>query len=513
MFEQIINIRNFIKPKIREDFLFDGGSEKNIKDSTKIKKTFENNQKIDRSMMVSSLTKLFNNISNDVIQKNSASAAAAAGAGNTMFIRNVECDEINITGVKQNAQVIVQQQIQSQQVNVSKISNEISSSIDKTIEKVGYTDLEALQAENTKQLNELMSQTPGYDPDKAHKMSSTCSKDECKSLVCTGNKCDIGTSYELDQSIKQSLGLDESFKITDEDNISNEIKNKMEQVNIASCEASASANNLFMIEDIKCKLNDTAKKAGKTGKVNISDVEQNAVAQLYQVCVFDQKNVSDIVNKMVNKISKRYNQIYDAVAKKALSMGEQKGMEYYKKAGELLDTFIGAGIERIHAAAGELSEKTAETETKDETSSGLIGSLPKMEPIQPIDLSKQQADAKLAREKQEADAKLAREKQEADAKIAAEKIKQQIELEKQKVQAEIAVAEANKLTKMWLIIGGISILILILIIIIVFFMMNSNKVQSTIQKMPSTTKNIISDTTKTLKQINIPKFTIPKISK
>ena len=201
--------------------LFSAGDSTSIKDSTKVTKNFENNQKINRSMMVESVTKLVNNVTQDVMQKNTATAAAAAGASNTLMLSGINCNEITISGIDQNSEANVDVLVKSQQANTSKISTEISTSIDKTIEKVGATDLAALQAENTKQLNDFMNAMPGYDPNKAQKMASQCP--EGGSLFSAGNSCDVSSEYELNSSVKQALELDESFKINDKDDISNDI--------------------------------------------------------------------------------------------------------------------------------------------------------------------------------------------------------------------------------------------------------------------------------------------------
>ncbi len=364
MFDNVINLNKYIKPKVVEGFLASGGNSTSIKDSTKVTKNFENNQKINRSMMVESITKLVNNVSSEVVQKNSSTAASAAGASNTLWLSGVNCDDVVISGVRQGAEAQNQTLVKSSQSNMSKISTEISTSIDKTIEKVGGTDLAALQAENTKQLNDFMKEMPGYDPNKAQKLASKCPSGG-GSLISAGNKCNVSTSYELDASVKQALDLDESFKINDQDDISNDIKTKLEQANFASCQANASASNAIVLQDITCASMSAATKAQKSqeaadkgeklseskrGRLEISDIEQQAVAKLYMTCIFDQQNVSEIANKITNSISKKYNQIYDAVNKKA----EGKDPAWLDEKMKLLDTFTAAGVEQIMAAAGDL---------------------------------------------------------------------------------------------------------------------------------------------------------------
>ena len=62
MFNTIINLKPY-KRKIKEDFfglgnIVSGGDTTDIKDKTTVNKNFENNQRINRSMAVESVTKL-----------------------------------------------------------------------------------------------------------------------------------------------------------------------------------------------------------------------------------------------------------------------------------------------------------------------------------------------------------------------------------------------------------------------------------------------------------------------
>jgi hypothetical protein len=178
---------------------------------------------------------------------------------------------------------------------------------------------------------------PGYDPNKAQKLASQC-PDDSGSLISAGNKCSVNSSYELDASVKQSLDLDESFKIDDTDDISNTIQTKLDQANFASCSASSTAENQIALQKVKCK------------DMKISDIEQQAIAKLYLTCVFNQENVSEISNKIANKIAKKYNQIYDAVQKK----GADKDPDWLANKLKIVDALAAAGVEQIMAAAGDL---------------------------------------------------------------------------------------------------------------------------------------------------------------
>jgi hypothetical protein len=488
------------KSRIIEHLLINAGNTTNISDSVKVKKSFENNQKINRSMTVDSLSKIFNNVATEVIQKNSTSAAAAIGASNTLFISGVKCETVRIAGNRQVSASQLELQVKSQQSNTSKVTNEITNTINKTIEKIGATDLAALQAENTKQLNDYMSAMPGYDPNKAQKLASECPSGG--GLISGGNTCNVNTSYELDGSVKQALDLDESFKITDNDDVNNEIKNKIEQSNFASCQANASAQNAIIIQDIMCTVNNAAVGAEKSskrgGEFEFEDNEQTAVAKLFMTCIFDQNSVSEIINKMMNNIAKKYNQIYDAVEKKA----QTKGPEYYKKASELVDLLSAAGTEQIQAAAGNLpsrdakSGKEVKTETKSESSGtdSATGPLPAMKPSDSIDKvvkdlateKTKQKQVQLETEAAEVSAQQEKDKSDREDRIKKEQIEREIQakkdeqtrldrLAKEKKDVEVAEqiikeeqiqADETRKTYTWFAIGGAVLLIIIILSIV-----------------------------------------------
>jgi hypothetical protein len=352
-------------------------------------------------MLVDSVTKLVNNVSSDVVQKNSSSAASAVGSSNILSIANIQCDYVEISGVRQDAQAVNQTSVTSSQMNMSKISNDISSTIDKTIEKVGETDLAGLEAENTKQLNDYMKAMPGYDPAAALKLAAEGCPGS-SSFLSIGNTCNVNTSYDLDGSVKKALDLDESFKINDTDDISNDIKSKLEQTNFASCQAAAAASNIIDARNIQCGVMSAINKTKKADadaqraveddpdeprrppkRLIITDIEQRAVAKLYMTCVFNQENTSEIANKIVTKIGKKYNQIYDAIEKK----GAEKGKAWMDEKMKLADLLSAAGAEKIIGAAGNLpkANTSATPATTPTTPTTTPAATPTITPLKPID--------------------------------------------------------------------------------------------------------------------------------
>jgi uncharacterized membrane protein YgcG len=328
---------------IEEFFMIGGGNTTNITNTTNIKKTYENNQKINRSMQVESTNKLFNDVANDVVQSNLASSAAAAGALNSIDLHGVKCDNIKISNINQDASAVFTLISEQKQKQISTISSDIATSIDKKIEKAGGTDIGELQANNLKQMNDFMNATPGYDPDAAGRIAGGVSN------IGFGNTTNVNNSYSLDANVKSALDLDESFKIKDDDEIKNTINNKISQTNIAKCQGSGSSANQVNLSDIACK------------NMELSDIKQKAATDVLVKCMFDQEAVSEITTKITNKISKQFNQIYDKVTDNIMAKycpGQEKEamQEYFSKMAKV-DTIAGANSEVLAIAAGKLPAK------------------------------------------------------------------------------------------------------------------------------------------------------------
>lgn len=334
MFDVIINLKKYQNQNcVKEHF----GAK-----FTRVKKTFEDNKKINRSTNIESLSKIINNVANDVAQKNSAQISAIAGASNTMLFTGIDCDTIDISGINQTASASVNLSADVQQSNSSTISTTISTSIEESITKAGSTDIAALEAPSNDALSQLMgSSLPGYNPAKAN--------------------------YDIDESVKKYLELDESFTVKSEQNVSNDIKNKIDQSNFASCQAASSADNQLLIQNVKCQ------------KMKVKDVEQAAFAKVVLTCALNQSNTNEISTKIMNSISKKYDQIYDAVYDKAAAMydnapddaGRKAAEDYYDRAGAAADLYAAAGMERIDAAGGKLPAKqNSGTPAGEETPSG-----------------------------------------------------------------------------------------------------------------------------------------------
>ena len=290
-----------------------GGNKTTVNDSKDISKKMELNTNINRSMVVKSAEKLINTAVNDVAQSNSAEVENAIGASNAISLYGVECDVINISGIDQSAEAVASTAAVIHQKIANSIETNITNSITKKITNSLPNDVADIQKKDNEMAKQFMDATPGLDPNAAKNLLAGTAKGGF------GNKTKVNTSYKLEAELKKSLNLDESFKVEDNDEISNEIKNNISQKNLAKCSATAAAANNVTLADIKCKT------------ANITGIKQKAIAVSTLSCAFNQEAVNKISTKVMNKLDKTFSKMYAAakdddskkrIAAMGLALGE-----------------------------------------------------------------------------------------------------------------------------------------------------------------------------------------------
>jgi hypothetical protein len=327
-----------------------------------IRKSFEDNKNIDNSKLIESLNKVISNTSNNVIQKNVANSVSSAGASNVMnFSDIVGCDKVVISGVTQTSYGTNKNTTQTKQTSVNNLSTDIINEIDKQVNTNNNFDFSQLP--QNKDMEDFFKNKPDIPKPVCNSVASA----NVLGLVraSAGERC-TQPNFNSDEAIKQTLNLDNSFTFKDDDNIQTNISNMIDQSNYASCAASASAQNQMAFEKIKCN---------QGGTVEISDIEQKAIAEVITNCIFDQTNTNNISTKIANKIKKRYDQLYEAVFDKAKNMSPGDSKAYYDEKIELLDKLAAAEQERINAVAGMMSPGNQPNQSSPSNQSGFI--LPK----------------------------------------------------------------------------------------------------------------------------------------
>lgn len=276
------------------EHLISGGNKTKVKQTTNINKRADLKNNIDRSMNVESTQKIFNDIITEVSQNNSADVQNAVAASNSINLMGIECDTVNFSGSNQNSYSGGSVSATIVQESTNKIHNSIENEIKKKILNKLPNNLDDIQKKDNEMMKQFLNSMPGYDPNKASKLAGNVSNNGF------GNKTNIDYKYNLDLELKKELNLDDTFKIEDNDDINSNIKNSVNQNNLAKCSASASANNILNLNDIKCKT------------ANISNLKQQAYAESILSCAINQDLINEISTKIVNKIDKNFERMYEA---------------------------------------------------------------------------------------------------------------------------------------------------------------------------------------------------------
>lgn len=315
-----------------------GGNKTDVKSQTEINKKAELNTDIDRSMVVKSAAKIVNNVVNEVAQKNTSSVTQALAAGNILGLYGVKCQNVNISDVRQDSGLSMTTATTQIQKQTNTINNSISNTIKKTITNSLPNDAAQLASANNKLLKNFMNSTPGIDPGKAAKIAGSINNEGF------GNTTNVEVKQKLDQELKKTFKLNDSFKVDDKDNLNNNVSNKINQENIASCGSSGSSINKLILADIQC------------ANLNISNIKQVAMAKAVLNCVFDQTLTNNIANTVRNNIDKHFDRMYAGAG------GDPKKLDQ-------IDDLGYAVAENLRNAAG-LSPKSGDTTPVDDNSSG-----------------------------------------------------------------------------------------------------------------------------------------------
>jgi hypothetical protein len=122
-----------------------------------------------------------------------------------------------------------------------------------------------------------------------------------ESKIREANRLKIITeiSNSINKIVSNDLQIDNT-KVLDLD----DIKNSIDKNDFNMCDLTCEMVNAFN----KARELDKAKAEGrqltpaKRARLEITDIEMKAITQLYATCIFDQKKVNELANKIINKL-------------------------------------------------------------------------------------------------------------------------------------------------------------------------------------------------------------------
>ena len=290
--------RPYKNNKIHENFLglVSAGNSRNANNNVNINKDIDIKTNIDRSTMIESVNKLVNDVVNEVGQKNSAEVMNSVAASNRINLHGIDCDVIEFDNINQGANATSTNVSTIVQKQENKIKTSISNSIKKKITNSLPKDVNEIQNKNNEMINQFRNTVPGL----RDTMSNATKMLDGACNFGYGNSTNVDTNFFSNESLKKTLNLDESFKVNDNDEISNTIKNVVKQENLVTCTNKAIASNEINLKDIKC------------GNLKIKNVEQEAAAKALLNCTINQEIRNEITTKVTNTLDKLFERMYDS---------------------------------------------------------------------------------------------------------------------------------------------------------------------------------------------------------
>ena len=299
--------------------------------------SYDVNTNIDRSMVVNSVNNIVNTAISNVATNNSAQVLNQATASNQINIINVECEDVIISDIRlrAKAQAIMKAQLeQNMEISIdASISNDMSSQIQNSFPNDTQSLVDSNNAQMKKFLDKLPEHmtntgedelatlhkvrqsilailagpfglgTPEMEEDVVDEFNNVYQNGKLLEHFCIACSSSRRTEHNLDLDVKNSLGIDESFNIHNENEVNNEINNTVNSDNFASCHNDGLAQNGFNVMDIVCRRN-----------FIMQNIDMDAYAEAQLDCAFDQDIKVTITAEIITKIEDKFMRMHGNIA-------------------------------------------------------------------------------------------------------------------------------------------------------------------------------------------------------
>ena len=276
-------------------------------------------------MVVNSVNNIVNTAMSNVATNNKAQVLNRAFASNVINIIDVECEDVIISNqsLRAGAEANMRAQIeQNMEIAIdASISNDMSSQIQNSLPNDTQSLVDSNNAQMKKFLDKLPEQMTNTDEDELatlHKVRQSIlaifagpfglgtpemeedNVDEFNNVYKNSKLVEhfFGggtTEHNLDLDVKNSLGIDESFNIHNENEVNNEIHNTVNGDNFAECNNNALAQNGLNVMAVKCRRNFV-----------MQNIDMEAFAQAQLDCAFDQEIKVTITTEIITKIEDKF---------------------------------------------------------------------------------------------------------------------------------------------------------------------------------------------------------------
>ena len=308
--------------------------------------SFETNESVNTSMMVESLKNIINSAVNDVKQNNTAQAAALASAVNSLSFVGVNAKNIILKNITQVAEANVDAQVDAVQTNISSIVNTMETSIQDQITKNSNVS-DVIKQINEDNLRALQATIDALPP--VPNVPKKSAGDHINNFFGSGNKTTNNINVDYENNVKKMLQIDDSFKVSDNSNLRNELTNTVTSASYAECEAKANLNNAIALFN------------GNAENIVVDTLTQEGIADLNLRCAFNQTNISNISNKIVSQISTTINNLYKGIQ---ANPDPKKSEFLHYLGGAISDKIIGASgaIPPNYTVTGSITQPNNQTQ-------------------------------------------------------------------------------------------------------------------------------------------------------
>jgi len=333
--------------KVVEKFAVNIGNQTINVDSTKVKDIQKIEKNIDQSKVVSGMNKMLSSAINKAASKNQADLIKAIAASNKISIGKVKGDSFTLSNINQTAKVDTTTEANFVQEIANKIINDISVSLKQNVEMV---QKDVLKDMNKTTVNEKSGTTVGDIITGVAGVAGAAVgaiADTAKDIMTVniGNKTENRKEKDISKEMSEKFNLNQSFQFKDDNDVKNQLENILSSENLAKCAEDTKTANEVNLGEINV-----------TGAVTISNLKQEAIVNSMMKCMFNQKVLNEIANKIVNSQEKLIKQLIENVKEYKNETDRQKVQGDLYAAGTAASAIIASAGTAVSEAAKGVGE-------------------------------------------------------------------------------------------------------------------------------------------------------------
>ena len=262
------------------------GNGTTIDNNKKVNNTKDINTNIDQSKVIKGVNKLITNVVNEVMNNNKAELTQALAVSNKINISNLKSKgDITIENISQRSDANQQLKMQSIQTTINKVANELNNKITEQIKTMVDNNITNIDK----------SLTDETDMTEVSKLTNNVGN-----LLYAGFKAGtvIDNSQEINDLLKKTFNLNQSFNYNKDNNTNSDIKNVINQEQLSMCNNNTNLSNDFNVAGYD-----------SGGNIILRNINQNNVINTFMDCQMTQTAMNELSTKIANELDNIIDQI------------------------------------------------------------------------------------------------------------------------------------------------------------------------------------------------------------